>query len=460
MKKAIISVLGILLLSSFCFAETVYLKSGKTIEGKILEKTDKYVKIDFEGVVLTYYLDEIAKIVQKAGIDSQAKQMNVDKISAQTEIKKEYYPGGQLKSEKPFKDGKIEGMVKLYYENGRLKNEVSYKNDEPDGVYKGYDENGNLQLEGKHVKGKRDGLEKSYYPNGAVKTETPFKDGIVDGVMKNYYENGNLRTEVPMMNGKEDGIAKGYYKNGPLERIRPYQNGLTNGIEEIYDENGRLLEKRYYVQGNRDTEENFKKNANSLLGENSKNNSVKMEQYINEEYKFMINKPMDWIVIDDERNKEILNTFGSSGPDDRMICVFVKEKNPDLMPSINIGIQKQENSMDSYFNNLERLKTDLTKSGLSVIDGPRILEIAGKKAIYYNGTMVQPGSDKPFTNETYWFFHDGRIFIVSALAFSEEQSSYKNIFQDAVSSIKFFGKENYKNAPGEVRANGAFRQSS
>lgn len=47
------------------FAETVVLKSGRTVEGKILEKTDKYVKIDFEGIALTFYLDEINTIIDQ-----------------------------------------------------------------------------------------------------------------------------------------------------------------------------------------------------------------------------------------------------------------------------------------------------------------------------------------------------------------------------------------------------------
>ncbi|MDD5583682.1 MAG: hypothetical protein PHV55_01315 [Candidatus Omnitrophica bacterium] len=44
------------------FAETVVLKSGKTVEGKILEKTDKHLKIEISGVGITYYLDEIESI--------------------------------------------------------------------------------------------------------------------------------------------------------------------------------------------------------------------------------------------------------------------------------------------------------------------------------------------------------------------------------------------------------------
>jgi len=47
---------------AFIFAETIVLKSGKTVEGKLIEKTDKYIKIDFMDVPLTYFFDEIESI--------------------------------------------------------------------------------------------------------------------------------------------------------------------------------------------------------------------------------------------------------------------------------------------------------------------------------------------------------------------------------------------------------------
>lgn len=52
----------IVLYTCVSFAETVYLKNGKAINGRILETTDKYVRIEFEGVPLTYYFNEIEKI--------------------------------------------------------------------------------------------------------------------------------------------------------------------------------------------------------------------------------------------------------------------------------------------------------------------------------------------------------------------------------------------------------------
>lgn len=63
LKILIFGLMGLLFLSaSSVYAETIVLKSGKTVEGKLIDKTDKYIKIDFQGVSLTYFLDEIESI--------------------------------------------------------------------------------------------------------------------------------------------------------------------------------------------------------------------------------------------------------------------------------------------------------------------------------------------------------------------------------------------------------------
>lgn len=40
----------------------IYLKNGRMVEGRLIEKTDQYIKIDAYGVGVTYYQDEIAKV--------------------------------------------------------------------------------------------------------------------------------------------------------------------------------------------------------------------------------------------------------------------------------------------------------------------------------------------------------------------------------------------------------------
>ncbi len=43
-------------------AEKVTLKSGKIIEGKIIERADDYLRIDNDGIEVMYLKDEIEKI--------------------------------------------------------------------------------------------------------------------------------------------------------------------------------------------------------------------------------------------------------------------------------------------------------------------------------------------------------------------------------------------------------------
>ncbi|TRZ49445.1 hypothetical protein D4Q80_02050, partial [bacterium] len=62
MKKKCLIMLVFIICSCFpvfAIAEVIVLKSGKTVEGKIIEQTDKYVKIDFNGVPLTYFFEDI-----------------------------------------------------------------------------------------------------------------------------------------------------------------------------------------------------------------------------------------------------------------------------------------------------------------------------------------------------------------------------------------------------------------
>lgn len=54
----------------------------------------------------------------------------------------EHYANGKLKSERTFKDSKLEGLCRWYYENGQLKTEGVFKNGEAVGEVKYYEENG------------------------------------------------------------------------------------------------------------------------------------------------------------------------------------------------------------------------------------------------------------------------------------------------------------------------------
>ena len=57
---------------------------------------------------------------------------------------KEYYENGQLSEEIPYKDDKIDGIVKKYYENGVLKCKTTYTQGQKTTNEICYDENGKI----------------------------------------------------------------------------------------------------------------------------------------------------------------------------------------------------------------------------------------------------------------------------------------------------------------------------
>jgi len=60
------------------FAEVIVFKSGQSVEGKLVEKTDKYIKIDFQGVPLTYFFDEIESIDGQKIKPSAKEQLQIE----------------------------------------------------------------------------------------------------------------------------------------------------------------------------------------------------------------------------------------------------------------------------------------------------------------------------------------------------------------------------------------------
>ena len=72
-------------------AETIVLKSGNAMEAKIIERTDKDIKINFQGTAVTYFFDEIESIDGKKNFSSSKESKkestdNVDKNKLTEEV--------------------------------------------------------------------------------------------------------------------------------------------------------------------------------------------------------------------------------------------------------------------------------------------------------------------------------------------------------------------------------------
>jgi len=103
------------------FAETIVLKSGKTVEGKITEKTSEKIKVDISGIPVTYYLDQIVSIDGKKIESSPVAEAPVDKKEPQPleQTKpqtKETSSSGKAKDETACQDWINSKEIKAYFE--------------------------------------------------------------------------------------------------------------------------------------------------------------------------------------------------------------------------------------------------------------------------------------------------------------------------------------------------------
>lgn len=135
--------------------DTIVFKTGKSIEGKIIERSNEYIKIDFFGVPLTHYFDEIQSINGKSPIlaaketevspvnlpgpespvtesmletkKSDAKLKPVDELSFSTAIITYKYKGSRMGKETVYIDAVNNKIAQEFETSGRLMGRVLTK---------------------------------------------------------------------------------------------------------------------------------------------------------------------------------------------------------------------------------------------------------------------------------------------------------------------------------------------
>lgn len=83
-------------------------------------------------------------------------------------IEKEYYDDGKVKSETPYKDGKIDGEVREYFENGNLEGVITYRNGLLHGEVKLYREDGTLRQRHFNFDNRLSDKIEFFYPTGEL----------------------------------------------------------------------------------------------------------------------------------------------------------------------------------------------------------------------------------------------------------------------------------------------------
>lgn len=118
-------------------------------------------------------------------------------------VHKEYFTGGQLRSEFIMDDQSGQnGLLKKYGYEGHLTSTSMIKNGVQDGLETGYDAKGRVLWRQYYANGRQEGVQKAYYPNGDLMVTYTYKNGVKEGIAQTYRKDGRVDKRVVYRNGR------------------------------------------------------------------------------------------------------------------------------------------------------------------------------------------------------------------------------------------------------------------
>lgn len=194
---------------------------------------------------------------------------------------KEFYAGGELKSEGVYKNslrtgkwkfyfpdksvevvgsydakGRQDGEWQWFYANGQLMREANYDAGTLDGAFVEYDENGEEVSKGEFVEGTEEGH--WFYRRNSAVEEGDYTDGMRTGVWRSWYQPGVISAKIEYDQDLMNGEYTIYYENGVIKRTGKCINGERDGIWYDYDDTGELMLTTLYKEGKELKWNNFK----------------------------------------------------------------------------------------------------------------------------------------------------------------------------------------------------------
>jgi antitoxin component YwqK of YwqJK toxin-antitoxin module len=185
---------------------------GKIYKGKIFvhlcDRHERYREVDGLRNWRFYGESNILSTLQK--------MYNHPYKTYEDEIRKEFYENGQIELETSYKNGKLNGEMKMWYPNGVLRSIQYFKND---------------TLQGKNI---------WFYPSGQIEREKFYRNGFTVNISKDYYD--STITKHP--------IQKKYLMKDEHIKTEDSLRFLFHRVQEssirCYNDDGRLVFSKHF----------------------------------------------------------------------------------------------------------------------------------------------------------------------------------------------------------------------
>jgi len=120
----------------------------------------------------------------------------------ESNVKKEYFTGGKLRSEFIMSDKSGQnGLLKRYGYNGKLTSTVLIHNGVKNGTEILFDPHGRILKRTPYVNGRKQGILEAYYPNGDIMAQITYVNNIRQGKAVKYNMDGSINQQVVFKDG-------------------------------------------------------------------------------------------------------------------------------------------------------------------------------------------------------------------------------------------------------------------
>jgi antitoxin component YwqK of YwqJK toxin-antitoxin module len=140
-------------------------------------------------------------------------------------------------------------------ENGQLteRYQVNRKTKEKEGFSRLYHENRQIPIEQYYKEGVLNGTVKIYYADGTLESIAHTKDGMYIGEFEYYYQDGTLKQRGYYKRNKINGNLLTYYPNGQLKEVVFIKDNNEHGPFREYSSTGILIAEGHYITDGENT---------------------------------------------------------------------------------------------------------------------------------------------------------------------------------------------------------------
>lgn len=141
------------------------------------------------------------------------------------------------------------GTWVCWHVNGQKAYEIQFTNGKYEGVFTRFHDNGRKAFEQHYVAHEVNGADTGWYPDGRVMYTGLYKNGKKDGKWIHLFPDGRKSSESTYKDGERNGLFAQWYENGQIRLEMNYKHGVQHGNSAAWNEQGVLQYRREYNNG-------------------------------------------------------------------------------------------------------------------------------------------------------------------------------------------------------------------